>query len=231
MKIDYIVQPDTQLWNVLSKMLDFDPPPSRIVFVSAFASLQTLMRLKQTVLDLKNHGVGLRFVFGIDMGGTSQDLEPEGPVACRLTKKLLNQLTERDEVPTEAEALKRRRIAVRSSKTTADRGEPVFGAENIASPPPLPANLLDRLVKDVRTRRKAAKKARKNALPIDDQVCDSLLPAAFYMTLPKLQGDTIPGEGRIPLEAIQLATEFWGWREEYSMEVSPRSGKDRVYRW
>jgi hypothetical protein len=64
---------------------------------------------------------------------------------------------------------------------------------------------------------------------MDDQVSDPLLPAAFYMTLPTLQGNNIPGEGRIPLEAIELAKEFWGWPDEYSKEVSPRAGNDRVY--
>jgi hypothetical protein len=49
------------------------------------------------------------------------------------------------------------------------------------------------------------------------------------MTLPKLQGSNIPGESRIPLEAIELAKEFWGWPGEYSREISPRTGKDRVY--
>ena len=29
-----------------------------------------------------------------------------------------------------------------------------------------------------------------------------------------LQGDNIPGEGRIPLEDIELAKEFWGWLGE-----------------
>ena len=56
-----------------------------------------------------------------------------------------------------------------------------------------------------------------------------MLPAAFYMTLPTLQGHNIPGEARIPLEAIELAKEFWGWPDEYSKDVSPRAGKDRVY--
>jgi hypothetical protein len=49
------------------------------------------------------------------------------------------------------------------------------------------------------------------------------------MTLPTLQGENIPGEGRIPLEAIELAKEFWGWPDEYTKDVSPRFGKERVY--
>ena len=49
------------------------------------------------------------------------------------------------------------------------------------------------------------------------------------MTLPTLQGENIPGEARIPLEAVELAGEFWGWPDEYEKDVSPRAGKDRVY--
>jgi len=109
-------------------------------------------------------------------------------------------------------------------------------AEDFDPPPPLPADLLERLIKDVRKRRSGAKKAAKKAAkkqavakPIDDTVSDAVRPAAFYMTLPTLQGDNIPGEGRIPLEAVELAKEFWGWPDEYSQEVSPRQGQNRVY--
>lgn len=320
MNVDYIVQPDTQLGKMLSEMLDADPSPSRIVFVSAFVSLQTIMRVKQQLLELKGYGVDFRFVLGIDLGGTSQEvlkellgwgidvriikhripghtfhpklylfqwddiatiiigsnniteggffgnyegaarityqlpddaegfgsacaelsrfLEPDGPVAYELTAEFLDALIARGDIPTEAEARKGRDIAAETKKAKGKKaGEPIFGTEDIKTPPPLPADLIERLVKDVRKRRKASKKiARKAAkektevaMPIDDEVSDSLLPAAFYMTLPTLQGENIPGEGRIPLEAIELAKEFWGWSYEYSKEVSPRAGKDRVY--
>lgn len=315
MHVDYIAQPGTQLGMVLANMLDAEPLASRIVFVSAFVSVQTIIRLKQQVIDLKEGGVNIRFVLGIDMGGTSQDvlnevlgwgidvrivknripghtfhpklylfewtdratiiigsnniteggffgnyegavrityslpdetdtfrkacdklgcfLQPEGPVAYKLTKEFLNELIKRGNIPTEAETRDGRNIAAKSWKFTAKKGTSIFGIEDIATPPPLPAEFLERLIKDVRARRIAAKKNVKKtiatALPMDDQVSDSLVPAAFYMTLPTLQGDNIPGEGRIPLEAIELAKEFWGWPEEYTKEVSPRAGNDRVY--
>lgn len=320
MNVDYIAQPDTQLGTVLSNMLDADPSASRIVFVSAFVSVQTIMRVKQQVLELKENEVVVRFVLGIDLGGTSQEvlkevlgwgidvrivkhripghtfhpklylfewadhatiiigsnniteggffknyegsaritytlpeeadafgnacselgrfLQPEGPVAYQLTEQFLGKLIARGDVPTEAEARRRRDVAAKAKKPTSERGEPIFGTEDIATPPPLPADLLDRLLKDIRVRRKEARKAAKEkvaekkaaaVLPIDGQGSDSLLPAAFYMTLPTLQGSSIPGEARIPLEAIELAKEFWGWPDEYSKEVSPRAGNDRVY--
>lgn len=320
MKVDYIAQPDTQLGKVLSDMLDADPAASRIVFVSAFVSIQTIMRAKQQLLELKEGDTEIRFVLGIDLGGTSQEvlkevvnwgidvrivkhripghtfhpklylfewcdhatiiigsnnitegglfgnyegaarvtytlpdeadaykkacdelarfLQPESPVVYQLTGEFLSELIARCNIPTEAEARKGLNVADKTNRRASEKAKSIFGTEDFAPPPPLPAELLERLVKDVRERRKAAKKAAKRqiakkkavtVLPVDDRVSDSLLAAAFYMTLPTLQGDTIPGEGRIPLEAIELAKEFWGWPDEYSKEVSPREGKDRVY--
>jgi HKD family nuclease len=58
-------------------MLDADHSASRVIFVSAFVSVQTIMRLKQQVLELKENGVDIRFVLGIDLGGTSQEVLKE----------------------------------------------------------------------------------------------------------------------------------------------------------
>jgi len=320
MHVDYISQPDAQLGRILSGMLDADPSASRVIFVSAFVSVQTIMRVKHQILDLKESGVNVRFVFGIDLGGTSQEvlkevlnwdidirivkhripghtfhpklylfgwddhatiiigsnniteggffgnyesaarinydlpqdsdafgnacdelarfLDPEGPVTYQLTERFLAELIARGEVPTEAEARRGRDITAKIKKSTSGKEMAIFGTEDIVPPPPLPPVLLERLLKDVRARRLAAKKVAKKKvtkkkaaadLPIDDKISDPLLPAAFYMTLPTLQGDNIPGEGRIPLEAIELAKEFWGWPDEYSKVISPRSGADRVY--
>ncbi len=318
MNVDYLVQPEVQLGRVLSDMLDADPPATRIVFVSAFVDLQAVVRLKQQLLDLRDAGIGIHFIVGIDLWGTSQEvlteletwgvdvrivkhrlpghtfhpklylfewpdrailivgsnnitdggffrnyevaarvtyalpedsagfvaaceeldrfLRPDGPITQALTSELLDRLIARGEVISEIEARQRHSQTTRGVKSTGQRGVPIFGTEEIAPPPPLPAELLDRLVNDVRTRRNVAKrKARKvvkkevvATKPIDDQVGSPLIPTAFYMTLPTLQGG-IPGEGRIPLVAIELAKEFWGWPDEYTKEVSPRSGIDRVY--
>ena len=161
-------------------------------------------------------------------------LQPDGPVVYQLNKEFVTELIARGEVPTEAEARNNRYRAAKKKKHIDKKSEPIFGVEDISPPLPLPSELLERLVKDVRARRRATLKAAKGKneavfLPLDKQISDSLHPAAFYMTLPTLQGDNIPGEGRIPLEAIELAKEFWGWPDEYKKEVSPRAGKDRVY--
>lgn len=311
MHIDYITQPDTQLGNVLSNMLDADPPASSIVFVSAFVSVQTIMRVKRQILGLKGTGSDIRFVLGIDLGGTSREvlaellewdidvriikhriprhtfhpklylfewtdratviigsnnmteggffgnyesaacityslpeeteafdtarsqldrfLQPDGPTVYQLTKKLLAELIYRGVIPAEAEARKAFNTAAKGEASPKQKGQPIFGKEDFASPPPLSPELIARLVKDVRARRKAAKKQAAATLPVDDQTRDPLLPAAFYMTLPTLQGPSIPGEARIPLEAIELAKEFWGWPDEYAREVSTQGKSIRVY--
>ena len=136
-------------------------------------------------------------------------------------------MIDRRVVPAEAEA--RKDLAAKGESLPKQKGRPIFGKEDFASPPPLPPELIARLVKDVRVRRKAAKKKAAATLPVDDQALDPILPAAFYMTLPTLQGDNIPGEGRIPLEAIELAKEFWGWPDEYAREISTRGRSIRVY--
>ena len=307
MHIDYIVQPDSQLGNVLSKMLDANPPASSIVFVSAFASLQTVMRLRRQILELKESGSDIRLVLGIDLGGTSQEvlaellewdidiriikhfiprhtfhaklylfewpdrgivvigsnnmteggffgnyegavcityslpkeneafgsarsqlarfLQPDGPTVYQLTKEFLAELISGGFIPAEAEARKALNTAAKSEASPKQKGQPIFGKEDFAAPPPLPPELIARLVRDVRTRRRAAKKKAT----VDDQTPDLLLPAAFYMTLPTLQGANIPGEGRIPLEAVELAKEFWGWPDEYIKEVSTQGKSIRVY--
>jgi HKD family nuclease len=47
------------------------------VLVSAFVGLQTLMRLKAHVSDLRHKGAEILFVVGIDLGGTSQEVLQE----------------------------------------------------------------------------------------------------------------------------------------------------------
>ena len=318
MRIDYIAQPDTQLGMELSTLLDSATPASKIVFVSAFVGLQTIMRLKNQVVNLKANGTDIRFVLGIDLNGTSQEvlrelldwgldvrlvkhripghtfhpklylfewyheatiivgsnnlteggffknyegavkvsyqlpaeaddfasactqlerfLDPKGATVNQLTSDFLDRLITRGDVPTEAEARIGRDISSGVRARTRRQGASLFGIEEIPLPPPLPADLLDRLTREVRGRRSARRAANTQpaggpaiggALPIDDQVDDPLLPAAFYMTLPTLQGPNIPGEARIPLDAIEIAKDFWGWPDEYTRSVGSRG--NRIY--
>ena len=163
-------------------------------------------------------------------------LEPSGPTAYRLTREWLAQAVKSGHVPTEAEARERRRKSTRP--VTSDSAAPLeLGSEEFNLPPPLPADMLDQLLTHVRARRRAArKKARINESAISDQEQSDESPAAytlsasaFYMTLPKLQGKNIPGEARVPLAAVEIAQEFWGWPDEYTKQTSPHGGTSRVY--
>lgn len=310
MRFEYVVQPDDQLGSILESLLETSP--RRSIFVSAFVSLQTIIRIKAAILSLAQAGNNVRFVLGIDLGGTSKEvlqellkwnvnvrivkhripghtfhpkiylaewadhaeilvgsnniteggffgnyegsvrvryelpsddglyqaaliklkrfLDPSGPVTYELTEDFLNQLIARNEIPSEAEARRNRdynkKPLSRSGTSTGQRS--IFGSEEITPPPPLPAQLLESLVKRLRSRRaRPVIPAQEPAAATEESPLEP--PAAFYMTLPTLQGASIPGEARIPLEAIELAREFWGWRAEYSRDVSPRAGRQRIY--
>ena len=63
-----------------------------------------------------------------------------------------------------------------------------------------------------------------------------IAPTEFYLELTTTSGKAgnIPGEQRIPLEALNVAQEFWGWPEAYTESINPRKGLDapgprRVY--
>jgi len=317
MNVDYIVQPELQFGRILFEL--FAEKPIQAIFVSAFVSLQTIMRIKEEVIASRESASEILFVLGIDLGGTSKevleeilswnidvriiknripghifhpklylfkwehkakiiigsnniteggffgnyecatcityelpnDLEqfnsacamlnrfirPEGQIVYNLTEEFLKKLIARGEVPSEDEIRRNKNLSAKKyrkkQKISAEDGQ-IFGVENIDPPPPIPAELLKQLVKHIRHHRKKRKEMSKGAAisaqpPIDDKANDILLPTAFYMTLPTLQGNNIPGEARIPLEAIELAKKFWGWPDEYTRDVSPRAGKQRVY--
>lgn len=315
MILEYLTQPNIQLGQHILQRLNQDPSPNQIIFVSAFASLQTIVRFKEPIIRLKNSGALVRFVLGIDMGGTSMEvleelltwnievwivknripghtfhpkmflfqsddkaeiivgsnniteggffknyegsvkisydlpteyemysaaclqlnrfLSPENPVGNILTQQFFQQLVDRQEIMSEREI--RRTYAPRHDRTTLTAGqEPLFGTEQIQPPPPLPADLLGRFIRQIRQRRATRRPRGTTDFPIErlpqTEAPENILQTtAFYMTLPKLQGDNIPGEARIPIEAIELIPEFWGWRDNYTQDISPRAGVNRIY--
>jgi len=315
MKVNYIVQPDEQFGKVLSTIGECNP--TRIVFISAFVDIQSIIRIREDMLSLKERGTKIRFVLGIDLGGTSEEvlqelltwgievlivknripghtfhpklyifewekkseiivgsnnmteggfyknyecaahigyelpqdsselenalvvlgrfIDPKGEIVQRLTQKFLNKLIERHEVPTEEDVRKSRKMNPLFKTGKRRSGEEhTFGTEDINPPPPLPAELLKKLVQHVNLQRKQRKSKVKTPkttppLPSEDETDDLLTPSGFYMTLPTLQGPSIPGEARIPLEAVELAYDFWGWPYEYTQDISPRGGGNRVY--
>lgn len=77
MIITTIAQPESQLGNVISELLDSDVTHTKILFVSAFVALRTILRLREPLLRHVENGANLRFTLGIDLGGTSREVLDE----------------------------------------------------------------------------------------------------------------------------------------------------------
>jgi len=75
--IKTITQPETQLGREISQLLDLEIGYSRIVFVSAFTALRTILRLRERLLAHIASGTRLQLTIGIDLGGTSREVLDE----------------------------------------------------------------------------------------------------------------------------------------------------------
>jgi hypothetical protein len=175
-------------------------------------------------------------------------IQPQPPTGTRLTATYLASLLALAEIPSEAEAR-----ANRKHGTAVGAGRPagIFGFELISGSPQLPLEL-QRLVLAARGKQRAEyeKKARAHRRRINEVQAEATLdPAkvaeveaaapelekplaymsahALYVHLPQMKADNpkIPGEMRIPLEALEVAPDFWGWPEMYAdRDISPRGG-------
>ncbi len=72
-----LVQPESQLGLIFADLLASERRYSRIVFVSAFTALRTILRLREGVLAAAEAGAVVRLTLGIDLGGTSRDVLEE----------------------------------------------------------------------------------------------------------------------------------------------------------
>ena len=77
MRTRTIAQPAVQLGQEIDGLLATDPPHHRIVFVSAFVALRTILRLRDRLLARFQAGSRLCLTVGIDLGGTSRDVLQE----------------------------------------------------------------------------------------------------------------------------------------------------------
>ena len=77
MNIKTVSQPETQLGNEISRILDGQESFSRIVFVSAFVALRTILRLRDRLLAHVSNGSRVRFTVGVDLNGTSREVLEE----------------------------------------------------------------------------------------------------------------------------------------------------------
>ena len=72
-----IAQPETQLGTQIDSLLDAHTDYSRIVLISAFTALRTILRLRERLLLAAQNGTTLRLTVGIDLGGTSREVLEE----------------------------------------------------------------------------------------------------------------------------------------------------------
>ena len=68
-----VTQPDSQLGNEITALLNANAGYSRIVFVSAFVALRTILRLRERLLAHVDTGTRLNLTVGIYLGGTSRE--------------------------------------------------------------------------------------------------------------------------------------------------------------
>ena len=182
-------------------------------------------------------------------------LAPNEPIAKLLDAAFLEKLCCRNDIPSEAEARARAKLAKVGSPLY---DEDTFGFEPTPGATRLPIEYqhivlaaVDQQLKEIqKTKRAAATRAKRDGLPkidseknvIPDIEPMAFVPAtAFYMELNATKGKdgNIPGEQRIPLPAIWSAQEFWGWKANYTKDINPRKSKkvatsdakteDRIY--
>jgi hypothetical protein len=72
-----VTQPENQLGNDISELLNSEASYSRIAFVSAFVALRTILRLRERLLAHVEAGARLCLTVGIDLGGTSREVLEE----------------------------------------------------------------------------------------------------------------------------------------------------------
>jgi len=75
--VSTLVQPAQQLGNEISELLAARDGFTRIALVSAFASLRTVLRLRDPLLQHAANGTRLSVTVGIDLGGTSREVLEE----------------------------------------------------------------------------------------------------------------------------------------------------------
>lgn len=71
MEVRYVVQPTEQIGVVVSRLLEEDPTPTKVVMVSAFATKQTMVRYRIPIEKACLDGAEVKVVLGIDLQGTT----------------------------------------------------------------------------------------------------------------------------------------------------------------
>lgn len=77
MTITIVSSPETQFGNQVDELLAQEVVYRRIIFVSAFVALRTILRLRERLLVQSEKGARLQLTVGIDLGGTSREVLEE----------------------------------------------------------------------------------------------------------------------------------------------------------
>lgn len=77
MLVTTLSQPAVQLGTEVDKLLETEAPYTKIILVSAFVGLRTILRLRERLLHQKENGARVRLIVGIDLGGTSREVLQE----------------------------------------------------------------------------------------------------------------------------------------------------------
>jgi HKD family nuclease len=75
--IEIVSQPEKQLGKVIDDLIPDSSPCKKIVFVSAFVALRTILRLREKILYQKDQGAEIIFNIGFDLFGTSKNVFDE----------------------------------------------------------------------------------------------------------------------------------------------------------
>lgn len=76
LEISTVVQPQRQLGNEIRDLLETHTLKS-LCMVSAFVGLRAILRLREAILEQKQHGADVLIIVGIDLGGTTKEVLEE----------------------------------------------------------------------------------------------------------------------------------------------------------
>lgn len=77
MEIRILKQPDEQLGKFIEECVNKSKKCKKIIFISAFVALRTILRLRENVLAQKENGADISFNIGFDLYGTSKNVLEE----------------------------------------------------------------------------------------------------------------------------------------------------------
>lgn len=165
--------------------------------------------------------------YGQHKDALSPFLNPIGSKTIQLTENVITSLESRGDIISE---LQKRELAKKIRKSSRPTGAfPIspFGVEDIPPPPPLPEQFVRKVLDSAHKRR--PRKEGSDKLTVGLEPVQLFQCNAFYMHLNKLQGQTIPGEARIPIAAREVAEKFWGWPDKYFTETRTAGKHPRNY--